>query len=55
VKQLFVKIPRERIGVLIGQNGTTKDYIQKKLPVNLDIDSETGDVTITLRDDAEDP
>ncbi|MEM3745037.1 MAG: KH domain-containing protein [Candidatus Bathyarchaeia archaeon] len=55
MKQLFVKIPRERIGVLIGQNGTTKDYIQKKLPVNLDIDSETGDVTITLRDDAEDP
>ncbi|MBS7624452.1 RNA-processing protein [Candidatus Bathyarchaeota archaeon] len=55
MKQLFVKIPRERIGVLIGQNGSVKDYIQKKLPVKLDIDSESGDVTITLREDAEDP
>lgn len=55
MKQLFVKIPRERIGVLIGSNGSVKDYIQKKLPVNLDIDSETGDITITLRDDADDP
>ncbi|MEM1507677.1 MAG: KH domain-containing protein [Candidatus Bathyarchaeia archaeon] len=55
MKQLFVKIPRERIGVLIGPNGSVKDYIQKKLPVNLDIDSDTGDVTITLRDDADDP
>ncbi|MEM2309794.1 MAG: KH domain-containing protein, partial [Candidatus Bathyarchaeia archaeon] len=47
--QLFVKIPRERIGVLIGTNGSVKDYIQEKLPVKLDIDSETGDVTITLK------
>jgi len=55
VTQLFVKIPRERIGVLIGTNGSVKDYIQEKLPVKLDIDSETGDVTITLKKDAEDP
>lgn len=53
--QLFVKIPKERIGVLIGTNGSVKDYIQERLPVKLDIDSETGDVTITLKKDAEDP
>jgi len=55
VTQLFVRIPRERIGVLIGTNGNVKDYIEKNLPVKLDIDSETGDVTITLRKDANDP
>ncbi|MEM1581007.1 MAG: KH domain-containing protein [Candidatus Bathyarchaeia archaeon] len=53
--QSFVKIPRERVGVLIGTNGSVKDYIQEKLPVKLDIDSETGDVTITLKKEADDP
>lgn len=51
----MVKIPRERIGVLIGTDGSVKEYIQKKLPVTLDIDSETGDVTITLKKGADDP
>ncbi|MEM1530402.1 MAG: KH domain-containing protein [Candidatus Bathyarchaeia archaeon] len=55
MSQLFVKIPRERIGVLIGTEGSVKDYIERKLPVKLNIDSETGDVTITLRKDADDP
>ncbi|MEM1550469.1 MAG: KH domain-containing protein [Candidatus Bathyarchaeia archaeon] len=54
-QQLFVKIPKERIGVLIGTDGSVKEYIQRRLPVILDIDSETGDVTITLRDENEDP
>lgn len=55
MSQLFVKIPKERIGVLIGTEGSVKDYIERKLPVKLDIDSETGDVTITLKKDADDP
>lgn len=55
MRNLLIRIPRERIGVLIGSNGSVKDYIQKKLPVNLNIDSETGDVTIALREDADDP
>lgn len=54
-QQLFVKIPRERIGVLIGADGSVKEHIQRKLPVKLDIDSESGDVTITLREGVEDP
>ncbi|MEM2913172.1 MAG: KH domain-containing protein [Candidatus Bathyarchaeia archaeon] len=53
--QLFVKIPKERIGVLIGVNGSVKNHIEEKLGVKLDIDSETGDVTITLKEKAEDP
>lgn len=51
----FLKIPRERIGVLIGPEGKTKKTIEKKLSVELQIDSETGGVTITLTENAEDP
>ncbi|MCD6445904.1 RNA-processing protein [Candidatus Bathyarchaeota archaeon] len=51
----FLKIPKERIGVLIGPEGKTKKDIEKKLPVKLEIDSGTGSVTITLNENAEDP
>ncbi len=51
----FLKLPRERIGVVIGPDGTTKDYIEKTLSVELQIESETGGVTITLTKNAEDP
>lgn len=54
-QQVFVKIPKERIGVLIGSDGSVKEYIQRRLPVTLEIDSATGDVTIKLREGAEDP
>jgi len=51
----FVKIPRGRIGVLIGTNGTVRELIEKKLSVNLEIDSQSGDVTITVNEDVNDP
>ncbi|MDH5459581.1 MAG: KH domain-containing protein [Candidatus Bathyarchaeota archaeon] len=51
----FLKIPRERIGVLIGPEGKTKKTIEKMLSVELQIDSETGGVTIMLAENAEDP
>jgi len=55
VAQLFVKIPKERIGVLIGPDGCVRQYIEKQLPVELEIDSQTGDITITQDTDAKDP
>jgi ribosomal RNA assembly protein len=55
VTQLFVKIPTERIGVLIGPEGTVKKSIQKQLSVNLEIDSEMGAVEISLNKDTSDP
>jgi len=51
----FLKIPRERIGALVGLDGATKKYIGKRLSVELQIDSETGGVTIMLIENAEDP
>ena len=41
-----VKIPRDRIGVIIGKNGKVKGEIQEKCNVTIEIDSETGDAII---------
>jgi len=52
----LIRIPTDRIGVLIGKSGNTKKQIEKKCLVNLDIDSEGGEVMITskeLTDDIE--
>ena len=51
----FLKIPRERVGVLIGPEGKTKKHVEDKLGVELQIDSEAGDVSITMAEKAEDP
>ncbi len=51
----FVRIPTERVGVLIGPDGTTKKNIESKLCVLLDIDSDSGGVTIGLEEKATDP
>ncbi|MHB1471574.1 MAG: KH domain-containing protein [Thermoplasmataceae archaeon] len=46
-----VKIPRERIAILIGKNGSTKREIEKVAQVRLIIDSETGDVDVEQHGD----
>lgn len=51
---MFVKIPKERIGILVGLDGKTKRHIEDRLQVKLDIDKE-GSVTIILRENCPDP
>jgi ribosomal RNA assembly protein len=51
----LTKIPKDRIGALIGPEGKVKQVVEKRLKVELTVDSETGDVTITLAPEAEDP
>jgi len=51
----FVRIPKDRIGALIGPEGRVKERIEKQLGIEMSIDSETGDVTLTLTPNAEDP
>jgi ribosomal RNA assembly protein len=41
-----VKIPQDRIGVLIGEGGETMREIEDRAEVRLDIDSENGSVAI---------
>jgi ribosomal RNA assembly protein len=55
VPQLFVKIPRDRIGALIGPEGEAKQRIEGKLQIGLQVDSQTGDVTIDLDKELQDP
>jgi ribosomal RNA assembly protein len=51
----FVRIPKERVGVLIGPEGKVKRDIEEKLKVELTIESEAGGVEIMLNEKAEDP
>lgn len=51
----LVKIPKGRIGTLIGPNASTKELIEGKLGVKLDVDSESGDVSVTLASGNPDP
>ena len=44
--QHTIKIPRERIGALIGKGGRVKQQIEKRCGVKIEIDSETGDTMI---------
>jgi len=51
----YVKIPRNRIGALVGLDGKVKDIIERKLSIDLQVDSENGTVQITLPVTAKDP
>ncbi len=44
----YIKIPGDRIGALVGPEGTVKNVIERKLSVDLEVDSENGTVQITL-------
>jgi len=43
---LRVKIPVERVGVLIGSEGRIKKAVEEKLSVQLRVDGKTGDIEI---------
>ena len=45
--QQIVKVPRDRIGVIIGKNGKIKGEIQDKCNVLIEIDSKTGEAIIS--------
>jgi ribosomal RNA assembly protein len=51
----FIRIPKERIGILVGPEGKTKIYIEARMKIKIDIDSEDGGITITLTEKQEDP
>jgi len=50
----YLKIPIERVGVLIGPNGETKKHLEQVSNVRIEIDSGEGEVTINEKD-AKDP
>jgi ribosomal RNA assembly protein len=48
---LHIKIPEERVGVLIGPDGSMKKLIEEKSKTLLEIDSESGTVTVESSED----
>jgi ribosomal RNA assembly protein len=51
----FIRIPKERVGILVGPEGKTKFYVEKHMKVVLEVDSEDGGITIKLSKDQDDP
>ncbi|MEK0330437.1 MAG: RNA-binding protein, partial [Nitrosopumilus sp.] len=49
----LIRIPNDRIAVLIGKSGNVKLQIEKLCHVLLDIDGDTGEVLITSHGDVE--
>ncbi len=41
-----IRIPKDRIGVIIGEKGATKQRIEKRTGCTMDIDSDTGEIEV---------
>ncbi|MEM0074874.1 MAG: KH domain-containing protein [Conexivisphaerales archaeon] len=41
-----IRIPKERLGVLIGKSGETKKSLEEEFGVKIDVDSRSGDIII---------
>jgi ribosomal RNA assembly protein len=44
-----VRVPLDRVAALIGRKGESKKYLEEMCHVSLDVDGETGEVTVTSR------
>jgi len=51
----YLKIPRERVAVLIGTQGKIKEDIERITHTKLNVDSESGSISISPVEDSEDP
>jgi len=52
---LHLRIPLDRIGVLIGPHGRVKKSIEETCGVNLEVDSGSGGISIASRPETSDP
>ncbi len=55
VNKEHVKVPHERLAIIIGTEGETKALIEETLDVDLYVDTDDSSVHITDRDTTEDP
>lgn len=46
----YIKVPLERIAVIVGPNGEVKQFIEEKSATSINIDSQTGGVEIDIKD-----
>ncbi len=50
-----IRIPKERVGALIGKEGSIKSRIERLTGASLKIDSKTGEIEVSFPKGAEDP
>ncbi len=50
----YIRIPKERVGVVIGKDGETKKTIERIAQIHLEIDSQEGDISFNEQE-ADDP
>ena len=48
----IIRIPLERVGVLVGKEGITKDEIERRCGVSLEIDGKSGEARVSYRSEA---
>jgi ribosomal RNA assembly protein len=53
-QKTFIRVPGDRLGVLIGPKGKNKKRVEATFQVDLSIDGETGNVEIKIRPDQTD-
>ncbi len=51
----YVRVPKNRIGVIIGPKGSTKKELERTLHCKIDVDSDSGEVIIIPNEDLVDP
>ncbi|MFX1597442.1 MAG: KH domain-containing protein, partial [Promethearchaeota archaeon] len=55
ISKEFLKVPENRLGVIIGKNGEIKKKIEETTKTNLRIDSKENTILIEPLPDADDP
>jgi ribosomal RNA assembly protein len=54
INMQYIRLPKDRVGVIIGKKGETKQELEERTGVEIDIDSTTGEVSIAT-EKAKDP
>ncbi|MHA1721889.1 MAG: KH domain-containing protein [Candidatus Baldrarchaeia archaeon] len=55
ISREFVKVPKERIAVVIGKHGEIKRYLEKETKTKITVDSKTGEIVIESTPKTDDP
>jgi ribosomal RNA assembly protein len=53
-QKTFIRIPEDRIGVLIGPKGKNRRKIEATFGVSITVESDTGNVEIKVKEDQPD-
>lgn len=52
---IYVKVPRDRVAVIIGEKGTTRKMLERRSGLQIDVDSDENEVAIHDEKDGADP